>query len=135
MLRKGDCMKFNLFFWRKNPKFDNDVCTCEDIQDKLIEEVAELIEAWFLFTNKPTFENGLHFLEEFWDVIQVLILMLHRGKKVYENDGKDFKTLLGISYNYHNEKIKERGWTISASPHVKMEINFDKKTKDNKFPE
>ena len=72
-------------------------------QISLIEEVDKLTEETHEFINAISNNDEENIIEEFYDVIQVMINILYKYELIDE---------LEKGLSLHNEKIVNRGWNI-----------------------
>lgn len=76
-------LKLLMHILKKNKKLniDNEAVSFTDIEDKFMEEAAELIEASRVWQENKNLENLKNIIRETFDVIQMCILILWRSDK------------------------------------------------------
>lgn len=115
---------FKFWDWVRNPskEIDNDEISNDDVQKIFASEGAELVEAFYIFCNKPTAANLLHFFEEAFDVVQAMLLLFRRVRRLARVNSLNYKNMFNKAYDDHNDKAIERKWFVSEKEVIEIEI-------------
>lgn len=109
--------------WVTNEEINNDKLTEKELNAKLIEEVTEVIEATFIYENKPNEEHLIHALEEILDVAQLMINRIRRLRRIARVETLNFENCFFIAKAKHDQKRKDRGWECGEyAYHIKRKL-------------
>lgn len=115
--------------WTKNKEIDNDKLTLKETNNKLIEEVVEVIEASTFYEDKPTEETLIHALEEILDVAQLLFNRLRRLRRLARINLINYENCFFSAKLRHDEKRRKRGWECG---YYEYKIRRNTKSKDTR---
>lgn len=122
-------MKFVEWTKNKSKGIDNDELSDSEIQKVFIGEAAELIEAFFIFTNKPTIGTLLQFWEETFDVIQSTLGLIRRVRRISYNNVLPYEVVAQQATVSHTDKITDRGWQVDESKVAEFNVlDYEEKT-------
>jgi NTP pyrophosphatase (non-canonical NTP hydrolase) len=115
-------MKFYKWISSEKLGIDNDKLTESEIIKKFCEEGAEMIEAFWDFSNKPTKESLEHLYEEMFDVLQVCLCVAKTTTRYSNDNFIDYKETMLRAYENHNKKAIDRGWKVDKDKYIEIEV-------------
>lgn len=122
-------MKFVEWTKNKSKNIDNDELSEFEIQKVFMGEALEVIEAFQIFCNKPNVANLLGFFEESLDVVQALLNLTRRVRRISGKNALPYGVVAQRATLGHQEKIKDRGWQVDESKVVEIKVfDYEEKT-------
>ena len=117
-------MKFNEWTKNKSRNIDNDELSEYEIQKVFLGETLELVEAFNEFCHKPNLSTLLHYFEECFDVVQALLNVTRRVRRISNKNTLSYEVVATQATTDHNNKILERGWQVDLTKEINIEV-FD----------